>query len=148
MSTLAQPSALSIRGRAWRAALFVTTAVVLALSVAECLSLFNSHMLGAEAYGVLVAGLAVAAGIFNLGLVLSRQRRLIATAAVLVLWAVVGLGGIAGAYYHAVGVDPRYSPPDPRPRSVAAPLIFTALAIVGGAALVIGQRNAAARDDD
>jgi hypothetical protein len=122
--------------------LFVTTALVLALSVAEFINLSGRHTVGAESYGLLVSGGAVAAGIFSLGLVLSSQRRVIATAAVLVLWAIVALGGVAGTYYHIVGVAPEYGPVDPRPRPIAAPLVFTLFGTVGGTALLFGQWGA------
>jgi hypothetical protein len=89
MSTLTQRSDVSVRVRAWRFAPFVTVALVLALSVAEFINLSGRHMVGAESYGLLVAGVAVGAGILSLGLVLSPRRRVIATAAVLVLWAIV-----------------------------------------------------------
>ena len=145
MSTLTQARDVSVRARAWRGALFVTTALVLAVSVAEFINLSGRHTVGAESYGLLVAGLAVAAGIFSLGLVLSPRRRVIATAAVLVLWAIVALGGLAGTYYHIVGVAPEYGPIDPRPRPIAAPLVFTLLGIVGGSALLFGQRAAIRR---
>jgi hypothetical protein len=140
MSTLTQQSDVSVRARFRRSALSVTAALVLALAVAEFMNLSGRHTVGAESYGLLVAGVAVAAGIFSLGLVLTRQRRVIATAAVLVLWAIVALGGVAGAYYHVVGVAPEYGPVDPRPRPIAAPLIFTLLGVVGGTALSFGQR--------
>jgi hypothetical protein len=140
MSTLLQQSDVSVRARAGRFALFVTTALVLAMSVAEFINLSGRHTVGAESYGLLVAGVAVAAGIFSLGLVLSPQRRAIATAAVLVLWAIVAIGGVAGAYYHAVGVAPEYGPVDPRPRPIAAPLVFTLLGTVGGTTLFFGKR--------
>jgi hypothetical protein len=140
MSTLTQASEASIRARAWRFGLFVTTALVLALSIAEFINLSGRHTVGAESYGLLVAGVAVAAGILSLGLVLSSRRHLIATAAVLVLWAIVVLGGVAGTYYHIVGVAPEYGPADPRPRPAAAPLVFTLLGTVGGAALFLAQR--------
>ncbi len=145
MSTLTRASELSMRARTRRLTLFVTTGVVLALSVAEFINLSGRHTVGAESYGLLVAGVAVAAGIFSLGLVLSPQRRVIATAAVLVLWAIVVLGGVAGTYYHIVGVAPEYGPVDPRPRPIAAPLVFTLLGIGGGTALFFGQRAAIRR---
>jgi hypothetical protein len=145
MSTLTQQSDVSVRGRAGRFALLVTIALVLALSVAEFINLSGRHMVGAESYGLVVAGVAVAAGILSLGLVLSPWRRVIATAAVLVLWAIVTLGGVAGTYYHIVGVAPEYGPVDPRPRPIAAPLVFTLLGLVGGAALLLGQRAATRR---
>jgi hypothetical protein len=145
MSTLTRQSEVSVRARAGRFALFVTTALVLALSVAEFINLSGRHMVGAASYGRLVAGVAVAAGIVSLGLVLSRQRRLVATAAVLILWAIVALGGVAGTYYHIVGVAPEYGPVDPRPRPIVAPLVFTLLGSVGGTALFFGQRAAIRR---
>ena len=145
MSTITRQGDISVRARAGRFALFVTSALVLALSVAEFINLSSRHMVGAEAYGLLVAGVAVAAGIFSLGLVLSTQGRVIATAAVLVLWAIVVLGGVAGTYYHIVGIAPEYGPVDPRPRPVAAPLVFTLIGSVGGTALLLGQRAAIRR---
>jgi hypothetical protein len=145
MSTLTRASELPMRARTRRLTSFVTTGVVLALCVAEFINLSGRHTVGAESYGVLVAGVAVAAGIFSLGLLLSPQRRAIATAAVLLLWAIVVLGGIAGTYYHIVGVAPEYGPVDPRPRPIAAPLVFTLLGIVEGTALYFAQRVAGVR---
>jgi hypothetical protein len=145
MSTLTGSRQIPVRSRAGRYAPFVITAVVLALSVAELINLSGRHTVGAESYGLLVAGVAVAAGILSLGLVLSPQRRVITTAAVLVLWVLVALGGLVGTYYHAVGVAPEYGPVDPRPRPIAAPLIFTVLGAVGGTALFLGQRAATRR---
>jgi hypothetical protein len=145
MSTLTQASEVSIRPRTRRLTLFVTTGLVLAVSVAEFINLSGRHTVGAESYGLLVAGVAIVAGIFSLGLVLSPQRRVIATAAVLVLWAIVALCGLAGTYYHIVGVAPEYGPVDPRPRPIAAPLVFTLLGVVGGTALFFGQRAAIRR---
>jgi hypothetical protein len=145
MSTLTQARDVSLRARIRRPTLFVIAGLVLALSVAEFINLSGRHVVGAESYGLLVAGAAVVAGIFSLGLVLSPQRRVIATAAVLALWAIVALGGIAGTYYHIVGVAPQYGPVDPRPRPIAAPLVFTLLGTIGGTALFFGQRQALRR---
>jgi FtsH-binding integral membrane protein len=142
MSTLTQQRDVSWRARAEQFAPFVAVALVLALSVAEFINLIGRHTVGAETYGLLVAGLAVVAGILSLGLVRSPQQRGIAIAAVLVLWAIVALGGLAGTYYHIVGVSPEYSPIDPRPRPVLAPLVFTLYGIVGGSALFFGSRAA------
>lgn len=139
MATLPQQRSVTLRARAWWGALFVTTALVLAMSAAEFINLSGRHMVGAESYGLLVAAVAVAAGILSLALELSPQRRIV-TAAVLVLWAIVALGGLAGTYYHIVGVAPEYGPVDPRPRPIAAPLVFTLLGTVGGTVLFFGQR--------
>jgi hypothetical protein len=114
--------------------------VALVGSVVELVTLVSKHTLGAEVYGVLVAVLALLAGVFTLSLLVPVRRRVAASVGVLVLWTIVAFGGIAGAYYHAVGVDPKYSPVDPRPRPAAAPLIFTALAVAGGVGLFYGQR--------
>jgi hypothetical protein len=145
MSALTQQSDVWVRARAGRFGLFVATALVLALSVAELINLSGRHIVGAESYGLLVAGAAVVAGTLSLGLVLSPERRGIATAAVLVVWAIVVLGGVAGTYYHIVGVAPEYGPVDPRPRPIAAPLVFTLLGVIGGAALFFGRRSAIRR---
>jgi hypothetical protein len=145
MSTLTQQRDLSTRARAERYAPFVAIALVLAWSVAEFVNLSGRHTVGPETYGVLVAGLAVAAGVVSLGLELSPRQWTIATVAVLVLWAIVALGGIAGTYYHIVGVAPEYGPIDPRPRPFGAPLVFTLIGIVGGTALFYGRRAASRR---
>jgi hypothetical protein len=142
VSTLSRQTRARAGLRLERGALFVTTGVVLALSVAELFNLGGRHTIGPETYGVLVAGVAVAAGIFSLGLVLSRQRRMLTTVAVLVLWALVALGGLAGTYYHIAGVSPEYGPADPRLRPAFAPLVFTALGVVGGAVVLVAQRAA------
>ena len=70
----------------------------------------------------------------------SPSLRTIAAAAVIVLWVVVALGGVAGTIAHVIGPVPGYGPIDPRPRPIAAPLVFTLLGFVGAAALVLGQR--------
>lgn len=124
---------------------FVATGLVAAWSVVEVVSLLTRHTTGPEVYGILVAVLSAMAGIASLALVASRRKRFVATAAVLVLWVVVALGGIAGTYAHVVGAPPGEGPVDPRPRPVTAPLIFTALGVVGGAALFYGLRVGATR---
>ena len=134
------------RTRRWVS--FVVTAVVLALSVAEVVNLLGRHTNGPELYGVLVAVLASVAGIASLALVASRRKRFLASAAVLVLWVVIALGGLAGTYAHIVGAPAGEGPVDPRPRPVPAPLIFTALGAAGGAALFYGQRMSAVRLPD
>jgi hypothetical protein len=64
---------------------------------------------------------------------------------VIVLWALISLGGVAGTIAHAVGPVPGHGPIDPRPRPVFAPLVFTLLGTVGGTALFLGQRAAIRR---
>jgi hypothetical protein len=117
--------------------------VVLAWSIVELVDLLSRHTTGPELYGVLVAGVAVAAGVLNLALLRSKQRRLWATVAVLILWSVVALGGLAGTVAHIIGPLAGHGPIDLRPRPIPAPLIFTLLALAGGAALWFGQRRGA-----
>jgi hypothetical protein len=61
--------------------------------------------------------------------------------AVLVLWAVVALGGLAGMIAHIVGPVPGHGPMDLRPRPIPAPLVFTLLGCVGALALSRGRRS-------
>jgi hypothetical protein len=84
----------------------------------------------------------------TLALLVSSKRRVWASVAVIALWAIVALGGLAGTYYHAVGVDPKYGPVDPRPRPQGAPLIFVALGLTGFGALFYGQHLSAARQSE
>lgn len=117
--------------------------VVLGWSIVELVSLVSRHTMGPELYGVLVAGLAVIAGVLSLALIRSDERRLWATVAVLLLWGVVALGGVAGTIAHIVGPVPGHGPIDLRPRPILAPLIFILLGLAGGAALWFGQRRRA-----
>jgi hypothetical protein len=120
---------------------FVVTGIALAYSVVEVISLGSRHTTGPELYGVLVAILAAGAGIANLALLRSGRPHAFVTIAVLVLWAVIALGGVAGTMAHIVGPSAEYGPVDLRPRPTAAPLAFTLLGLVGGAALLFGQRT-------
>jgi hypothetical protein len=116
------------------------SAVVLGWSIYYTVILAVVHNSGPELYGVLTAVLATMAASSNLALLRSRRVRVLVTAAVLVLWAVVAFGGIAGTIAHLVGPVPGHGPIDLRPRPIAAPLVFTLLGSVGAAALVFGQR--------
>ena len=127
--------------RTRRRVLILAAIVVLGWSIVELVSLLSRHTTGPELYGVGVAGLAVLAGVLNLALLRSEQRRLWATVAVLVLWGLVALGGIAGTVAHVIGPVAGHGPIDLRPRPIAAPLIFTLLGLAGGAALWFGQRG-------
>lgn len=115
--------------------------VVLGWSIYYTVTLAVIHNTGSELYGVLAAALATGAAVSNLALLRSPRVRVIATGAVLVLWAVVALGGIAGTVAHIVGPVPGHGPIDLRPRPIAAPLVFTLLGSVGAAALALGQRG-------
>ena len=114
--------------------------VVLGWSIYYTVTLAVIHHTGPELYGLLTAVLATVAGSSNLALLRSPRVRVIATGAVLVLWAIVALGGIAGTIAHIVGPVPGHGPIDLRPRPIAAPLVFTLLGSVGAAALAFGQR--------
>ncbi len=114
--------------------------VVLGWSIDYTVTLAVVHNTGAELYGVLTASISTGAAAANLALLRSPRVRLIATAAVLVLWAVVVLGGLAGTVAHVIGPVPGHGPIDLRPRPIAAPLVFTLLGTVGAAALALGQR--------
>jgi hypothetical protein len=128
----------------WRSAMDhrwqVVSVVVLGWSIAETVNLARVHTTGAEIYGVLTAAVSTGAAIANLALLSSPRPRLVLTVAVLVVWAVVALGGLAGTVAHVVGPVAGHGPIDPRPRPIAAPLVFTLLGFAGAAALVLGQR--------
>jgi peptidoglycan/LPS O-acetylase OafA/YrhL len=142
-----EPPAATITGhdRTRRRIALVGSLVVLVWSTVELINLGLDHTTGPEVYGVLVAAAAVGAGALSSALLWSTRRRPLASAGLLVLWAVVAFGGLAGMVAHIVGPIEGHGPVDLRPRPVAAPLIFTALALVGGAALFYGQRLSAAR---
>jgi hypothetical protein len=114
--------------------------VVLGWSIDYTITLAVAHHTGPELYGVLTAAISTGAAIANLALLRSPRVRLVATGAVLLLWAVVALGGIAGTIAHVIGPVPGHGPMDLRPRPIVAPLVFTLLGTVGAAALTLGQR--------
>jgi 4-amino-4-deoxy-L-arabinose transferase-like glycosyltransferase len=138
-------AAQEARDRTRRWVSILVTLAVLAWSIVQLINLGLNHTTGPELYGVAVAAVAVGTGILSLGLLASRRRRFLASIGVLVLWTVIALGGVAGAVAHIVGPVPGHGPVDTRSRPVAAPLIFTALGLAGGAALVYGQRLLARR---
>ena len=129
-------------GFRWRRRIAIGVAVVvLGWSIVELASLATAHTTGAELYGLLIAALAVVGGVVTMILLRSSDRRIWASIPVLILWAVVALGGLAGVVAHVVGPAAGHGPVDPRPRPIAAPLIFTVLGLVGSAALWFGQRR-------
>ena len=119
----------------------VLSVVVLVWSVSELGSLAVNHNTGPELYGVLTAAITAAAGVANVALLRSPRIHIVLTATVLVLWAVVAVGGFAGMTAHIVGPVPGHGPMDLRPRPIAAPLVFTLLGSVGALALFRGQRS-------
>ena len=126
--------------RTFRRAALVVSVVVFGWSLVELANLSLNHNTGPELYGILVAALATGAGVANLELLRSSRAHVVVILVVLGVWAVVALGGIAGTVAHVVGAPLGEGPVDPRPRPTVAPLVFTLLGIVGGAALLIGQR--------
>ena len=123
-----------------RAALLVSL-VVFGWSFVELVNLSLRHTTGPELYGVLAAALATGAGVANLAVLRSPRAQVLVILAVLVVWAVVAVGGVAGTVAHIVGPPIGEGPVDPRPRPIVAPLVFTLLGLVGGAALLFGQRT-------
>lgn len=113
---------------------------VLGWSIKYTVTLAVVHTTGAEVYGVLTAALSTVAAVANLALLRAPRVRVIATGAILILWAVVALGGIAGTIAHLAGPVPGHGPIDLRPRPIAAPMVFALLGLVGAAALTLGQR--------
>ena len=128
------------RDRTVRRVALVASVLVLGWSFVELVSLSFRHTTGPELYGVLVAALATGAGVANVALLRSPRARTVVILAVLVVWAIVAAGGIAGTVAHVVGVPAGEGPVDPRPRPFGAPLIFTLLGSIGGAALLVGRR--------
>jgi hypothetical protein len=133
-------AATEARDRTFRRAALGVSVVVLIWSFVEIVSLATRHTTGPELYGVLVAVLATGAGVANVVVLRSPRARALVVVAVLVVWAVVALGGIVGTVAHVVGPPIGEGPVDPRRRPIPAPLVFTLLGLVGGAALLLGQR--------
>ena len=99
----------------------VASVVALGWSVDYTVTLAVVHNAGPELYGVLTAVLSTGAAVANLVLLRSRRTHVIATAAVVVLWTIVALGGIGGTIAHVVGPVAGHGPIDLRPRPIAAP---------------------------
>ena len=138
----ARSASADARDRTIRRVALVVSFVVFGWSFVELVNLSLTHTTGPELYGVLAAALATGAGVANLALLRSPRAQVLVILAVLVVWAVVAVGGVAGTVAHVVGPPIGEGPIDPRPRPIAAPLVFTLLGLVGGAALLFGQRAA------
>ncbi|HEU5316558.1 MAG TPA: hypothetical protein VFX49_10640 [Chloroflexota bacterium] len=139
-ATHAPSIAASRRTFAERRPLYMSVAV-LVWSIKYVVTLAFVHTTGAELYGVAVAALSTAAAVANLALLRSSRVQIAATAVLLVVWAVIALGGVGGTIAHIVGPVPGHGPVDLRPRPLAAPLMFTLLGCVGALALSLGQRS-------
>lgn len=113
---------------------------VLGWSLKYLVSLGLTHTTGPELYGVLTAALAAGAAGSNLVILRSSRPQLLLAAVLVGLWALIALAGLGGTIAHIVGPVAGHGPVDLRPRPIAAPLVFTLLGSVGGAALVLGQR--------
>jgi hypothetical protein len=123
----------------------IMSVVVLGWSIKYTISLGLGHTTGPEAYGVLTAALSTGAALANLALLRSSRLSTLVVGAVLVLWAIVALGGLAGTIAHIVGPVAGHGPVDLRPRPIPAPLVFTVLGSVGATALFIARRAAVRR---
>jgi hypothetical protein len=110
-------------------------------SVKYLIDLSLVHTTGPELYGVAVAAVSVAAGALNLALLARPRIPVWAVAAVVGVWALVALGGVGGTIAHIVGPVAGHGPVDPRPRPIAAPLVFTLLGVAGSFALARGYRR-------
>jgi hypothetical protein len=142
-----EPVSTQQRGiEARRIAALVVTVLVLGFCAMYLIRLALTHTVGAEIYGVLVAGVATATALASLALLATEPRRSFATALVLGLWLVVAIGGIAGVAAHVIAPVAGHGPVDDRARPVAAPLIFTVSGVIGAVALYVGPgRHGAAR---
>lgn len=139
-SSTAPPLTLGSRVRSWAPRL--VSIVVLGWSAVELVGLIAAqHTVGPELYGILVAVLALGAAIATVWLVLSARARTWIAAVIVVLWAVIALGGLAGTVAHAVGPAPGHGDVDGRPRPAGAPLVFTALGLLGSGALIYDRRR-------
>jgi hypothetical protein len=84
----------------------IMSIAVLGWSIRYVVSLSLSHTTGAEMYGVLTAALATGAAVANLILLRAPRVPVLVTAAVLILWALVAVAGVAGTIAHIVGPVP------------------------------------------
>jgi hypothetical protein len=137
------PSTISIQPI--KRAVLVRRPLIMSIAVAVwsakyLVSLGLTHTTGPEMYGVLTAALSLGAAGANLVLLRSPRPQIPLAGALLVLWIVVAIAGMAGMVAHVIGPVPGHGPMDLRPRPIAAPLVFTALGTVGAVALVLGQR--------
>ena len=116
-------------GSIWRTVVehrpLIMSIVVLGWAIKYSISLALAHTTGPEMYGLLTAVLATVAAAANLALLRSSRMPVVVVGAVLVLWAVVALGGLAGTIAHLVGPVPGHGPIHLRQRPSAAPLVFT-----------------------
>ena len=131
------------RGARQRLATMATAVVALSTVWLLVRLLASHHTIGPEMGGVVVAIAGVGVGILSLAFLAAPRRTRVIRAVLLLLWLGVALGGIGGYFDHGRRPRPGRAPfADPRPRPPLAPLTFTALGIAGGAALLVGSRQA------
>ena len=135
--TLGWGRTLSQRRR--RAAVATAVVTVLALGLLVDLLLVN-HTIGEEIWGPIVASAALAVGVFSLVYLAADGRSRGIRFALLAFWAAVAFLGYGGYNDHRLP-RPADTLTDQRPRPPLAPLAFTVLGIVGGAALFLGSRD-------
>ncbi len=119
----------------------IASVALLGWSLVEMVNLAVVHNTGPELYGVLAAVLAVVAAAANLVLLRSSRTPGPAVVAVVALWGLIALAGVAGTIAHIVGPVAGHGPVDLRPRPVMAPLVFTLFGAVGVTTLVLGLRT-------
>jgi hypothetical protein len=108
-------------------------------SAAEVFALGARHNDGVRISGVGVAALATLAGAISIWLVASNARRTLISSLVLILWAIVTIGGIGGTIAHVQQSVPG--------SLVAAPLTFTVVGVIGGVSLWYDQFRRLRRTD-
>jgi hypothetical protein len=119
----------------------IVTAVVTLLSLGLLVDLFLvNHTTGEEIWGPITASAALAVGFFSLVYLVADGRSRGIKFALLAFWAAVAFLGYGGYNDHRLP-RPADTITDQRPRPPLSPLAFTALGIVGGAALFLGSRD-------
>lgn len=122
-----------------RVALTLTAIVTLGCLGVLMLLLSVDHTAGGEVDGPEVAIFGVIVGILSLLLLAAPGRHRFMLAALVVLWALLAIGGIDGYEQHSKAVTA--ATVDQRPRPPLAPLVFTVFGIVGASALIGASRR-------
>jgi len=122
-----------------RALAVSVTAIVTAICLLVLLfMLADRHTTGGEIDGVIVAGLGVLTGILSLAFLGGTGRSRGALGILVVLWLAVAIGGLSGYHDHSLAVTAASA--DLRARPSFAPLLFSVLGLIGGAALLVRRR--------
>jgi hypothetical protein len=123
----------------------MATFAVTGWSIKYLVGMSLTHTTGPEIYGVLTAVVAVGAGVASVAVQRRRPASVVAVGAVIAVFALVALAGLGGTIAHVIGPVGGHGPIDPRPRPVAAPLVFTVLGTAGGFAALLANRAARRR---